>query len=416
MAAHSILIIGGGAAGLAAGVTAAWRGAKVRILERMSRVGKKLLATGNGRCNLANRDLRPEFFHGSCAGDFAAEVFRQFDLQRTLAFFRKLGVEPRVEEDGLIYPASGQASSVLEVLRYELDRLGVETVCDTNVQRIERQIARRGAEFVCSTADGGRFEAARVILAAGGKSSPNFGSNGGGFKLAEALGHTIAEPFPALVPVTLDAPFLKHLDGVRISARVAACVDGLPHRAETGELQLTEYGASGIVVFQLSRIFADPQNRGRDLALCIDLFPDMADAEELARMLAARFAASPEKSLEFSLVGLLHKKLIPVVWREAGQPDPIIPCGQIGDAAIKRLAALLKNWRLSATGTQSWMHSQVTAGGVIAKEVIPQTLESRLVPGLFFCGEVLDLDGDCGGYTLQWAWSSAHIAATPAAE
>lgn len=409
--AHSILIIGGGAAGMVAAIAAARRGANVRLLERMSRVGKKLLATGNGRCNLANRNLSVDSFHGSCAGEFAEEVFRQFDLEKTLAFFQELGVEPRVEADGLIYPSSGQASSVLDVLRYEAERLGVETLCDKNVQRLE---GRAGA-FRCMTTGGDPFDATRVILAAGGKSSPNLGSNGGGFKLAEALGHTIAEPFPALVQVILDAPFLKHLDGLRIEARATACVDGQPIRAETGELQFTGYGLSGVAVFQLSRIVSDPRHRGRDLALHVDLFP-ATSAADLTTALSRRFAASPHKSLEFSLVGLLHKKLIPVMLRAAGLTESQSPCGSLSAAAVERLAALMKDWQLRATGTQSWMHSQVTAGGVVASDVDRRTLESRRAPGLYFCGEVLDIDGDCGGFNLQWAWSSGHVAGQHAAQ
>lgn len=410
--AHSILIIGGGAAGMVAGIAAARRGAQVRILERMSRVGRKLLATGNGRCNLTNRNPDPACYHGSCAGGFMTKVFHQFDVDRTLAFFRELGVEPRVEEGGLVYPASGQASSVLDVLRYELERLGVETLCDVNVGRVE---PRGGGGIRCLATDGGHFDADRVIVACGGKSSPNLGSNGGGFKLAEALGHTVAEPFPALVPVTLDAPYLKQLDGVRADARATVCVDGQPRRAETGELQFTACGLSGVAMFQLSRIFSDPRNHGHELAVHVDLFPAV-DAADLVAALAARFEASPGKTLEFSLVGLLHKKLIPAVLREAGLAEQRTqPCGTIDAEAVQRLATLMKDWQLRATGTQSWMHSQVTAGGVVADEVDGRTLESHRAPGVFFCGEVLDIDGDCGGFNLQWAWSSGHVAGVHAA-
>jgi len=190
----NLTIIGGGAAGMVAAIAAARLGARVRVLERMSRVGKKLLATGNGRCNLANLSLDASHYHGE-SPRFVQDALEQFDLNKTLGFFEELGVVTRAEEDGQVFPITHQAASVLDVLRYEMERLGVEVVCDVNVQKVSGAAGR----FVCASTDGREFAAEKIILAAGGKSSPNLGSNGGGFKIGEALGHRIERPAPALV-------------------------------------------------------------------------------------------------------------------------------------------------------------------------------------------------------------------------
>ncbi len=412
----NIAIIGGGAAGLTAAITAARRGARVRVLERMQRVGKKILATGNGRCNITNERISINHYHGA-APKFAAAALQQFDVPATLAFFQELGLAVRTDEEGKVYPLTDQAGSVLDVMRYELEQLGVEIICEAAV----KDIARRGAQFVCATNEGPSFTADRVILAAGGKSTPNLGSNGGGFKLAQALGHTIIEPFPALVQVKLDGeqahPWLKQLTGIRIQAMAEALLDGQLAGGQAGELLFTDYGISGLPILQLSRIVGEYAHNKtlHRIALKIDLFPNQPD-EALTSLLRQRFAASPQKTLEFSLVGLLHKRLIPILLQEAGFSNTARPCGTMAQPEIKRLANQLKSWCLRPSGTMSWMTSQVTAGGIDVRQVDRQSMESKVVSGLYFAGEVLDIDGDCGGYNLQWAWSSGHVAGESAAQ
>ncbi len=403
-----IVVVGGGASGMVAAIAAARLGAPTLVIERMQRVGKKILATGNGRCNLANRFLSLDRYHSSDRG-FVGSVLGRFGLEQTLDFFRELGIETREEEEGKLFPLCGQASSVLDVLRYEMDRLGVETLCDARVQSIEA--GSRGLTCVCT--DGQVFPCGRVIVAAGGKSSPNLGSNGGGYKIAQALGHRVSEPFPALVQINLNAPFLKRLSGLKLDGAARARVGGKVLRTEGGELLFTDYGLSGPPILQISRLLSQATTCGWEAAVELDLFPQWSEAD-LVERLSRRFQEQAGKPLEFSFVGFLHKRLVPVVLMAAGIESKGT-CERLDPASVKRLVALLKGWEIPVTGTQSWMHSQVTAGGVELSEVEAETLESRLARGVYFAGEVLDVDGDCGGFNLQWAWSSGHVAGTAAA-
>ncbi len=404
-----IVVVGGGAAGLVAAIAAARNGATVTVLERMDRVGKKILATGNGRCNLTNVNQSIDKYHGGNP-EVISGILGRFGLDRTLSFFSQLGIEPVFEEHGYVYPASGQASSVLDVLRYELARLEVTILCGTKISSIERT----GVGLRCATPDNDLYPADCVILTAGGKSAPNLGSNGSGFKVAEALGHTVKEPFPALVQIRLDAPFLKRLSGLRIQGQAEIRMDDDIQGGERGEMLFTDYGISGIPAMQLSRCVSEYTRTNRDLHFHLDLFPDML-LRELTALIAKRTSYSPHKTLEMSFVGLLHKRLIPVILQEAGYTSMKSPCGDLTNRDIERIAAVMKDWPMKCVGVKSWMFSQVTAGGISLDEINARTLESKIVPGLFFAGEILDVDGDCGGYNLQWAWSSGYIAGESAA-
>lgn len=405
-----IVVIGGGASGLAAAIMAARNGASVTVLERMQRVGKKLLATGNGRCNLSNRRLDTARYHGRFPG-FVEGIFAQFGLPETLAFFDELGVSVAEEEEGKLFPASQQASSVLDVLRYEMARWGVTEVCESIVQVV--QLQRGGCRCVCG--DGKAFEADRAIICAGGKSSPNLGSNGGGFKLAQALGHSIVEPFPALVQVQLEAPYLNHLAGVAIQGQAQAWVEGALQRTEQGELLFAKYGISGTAILQLSRAVSEATVHRRGTRLVLDLYPETPE-DALEALIRARIEKNPGKPIEFCFVGWIHKRLISVLLKLAEITNAQRPCGELSPGEIARLATAMKSWTIPCSGTQSWMFSQVTAGGVPVNEVNAVTLESRIAPGVYFAGEVLDIDGDSGGYNLQWAWSSGAVAGSHAAK
>jgi hypothetical protein len=404
-----IVIIGGGASGLIAAIMAARNGARVTVLERMQRVGKKLLATGNGRCNLANRQLDSTRYHG-VRPEYVEAVFAQFGIDETLRFFDALGVTVDEEDEGKLFPSSRQASSVLDVLRYEMGQLGVTEICDVIVQAIQP----KAGGFRCVCGEGRTFEADGVVVCAGGKSSPNLGSNGGGYKIAQALGHTIIEPFPALVQVRLDAPYLNQISGVGLQGEAQVWVDGKHQRTETGELLFAKYGISGTAILQLSRPISESTLKGRDTQLRLDLFPALVHGA-LAALIQERIAKNARKPIDFSFVGFIHKRLIPVLLHLAGLQDLQRPCGDLSREEIERIASAMKEWTIPCAGTQSWMFSQVTAGGVDVREVDPATLESKRVPGVYFAGEVLDIDGDSGGYNLQWAWSSGALAGTHAA-
>ena len=407
---RAVFVAGGGASGMIAAIAAARRGARVRIVERMQRAGKKLLATGNGRCNLTNLHNRVAHYHGE-RPEFVLGAFEQFGVDETLHFFEELGIAWRAEPDGKVYPRSNQASSVLDVLRYELERLGVELLADTRVQSVVRK--RDGLWCPCTDGNGlGPADA--VIVAAGGMAAPNLGSNGGGFKIARVLGHRIVEPVPALVQVRLDAPWRKRLGGLKVDAAVTIALDGEPQRTETGEVLFAEYGLSGPPVLQVSRIAARHADGPRRVTIHLDLFPG-TECDALEAEIAARAKQAPHKSIEFGFVGLLHKRLIPVLLAEAGIEDLRRDSASLGPEEIRRIAQTLKDWSAPCMGVRSWMHAQVTAGGVAVDEVDERTLESKLLPGVHFAGEVLDIDGDCGGYNLQWAWTSGYVAGCHAA-
>lgn len=409
MSTPEILIIGGGAAGLAAACWAARAGAAVTVLERLERVGKKILATGNGRCNLGNRRLDPSRFHG---GDpaFVADVLRRCDGPRVWTWLEELGIEIVEEEDGKLFPASGQASAVLDVLRYENSRLGVREVTGAGVQRLERRSTGYGA--VC--ADGRTFRADRVVAAGGGRAAANLGSDGSLLAVLGRIGLRQTPLFPALVPLKLGGSIFPRLKGVKVQGRVSVLCAGHEARRESGEVLFTDYGLSGPPVLQVSRTAVAGLQAGTEVQLVLDLFPDRS-LDEVARFLLHRFTARPDAPLDFSLVGFLHKRLIPVVRLEAGFSRADLPAGQVDSAGAARFAAVLKEWRFPVTGPLSWNDAQVTAGGLDLSGFSPATLEARRFPGLFAAGEILDVDGDCGGFNLQWAWSTGILAGLAAA-
>jgi len=404
---NKVAIIGGGASGMLAGIVAARNGANVSIYERMNRVGKKLLATGNGRCNLTNVGLNEDnlkCIHSSNE-KFASNILKKFTVEETINFFEILGIAHKVENDGKVFPMSDQASSVLDVLRYELDKLGVDIICDTEIDKIKKL----KEEFTLVDNNGGEYKADRVIITTGGMSSPNLGSNGSGYQLAKKLGHSIIKPFPALVQLKLKHPFLKSIKGIKFNGSASVILDGNILRREEGELLFTDYGISGPPILQLSRGAIKALENKQHPIIEIDMFPNLT-YKELLDLINARLSYQYDRPLEFSFIGLLNKKLIPIILKEAKVYDINRSCCQISDKEIERIVSLLKVWRIDITGSQSWANSQVTAGGVDLKEICINTLQSQIVPGIYFAGELLDIDGDCGGFNLQWAWSSGYVA------
>lgn len=407
--ANRVHVIGGGSSGMMAAVSCARRGAEVVLLERKDRVGKKLLATGNGRCNLTNLDGSLSRFHG---GDraFIAAVLARFSASSAVDFFEGLGVACADEGEGRIYPRTRQASAVLDCLRWELERLRVDVRTGYEV----KSIACKEAGFTLSLAAGGELPAERVVLACGGKAGPQFGSDGSGLRLAAEMGQRLVEAVATLVPLRLRADFLRKLKGVSFTGRGEVRCGNELLRGEAGEFLFTDSGISGPPILQLSRSASVALKQGRSPRIVLDLFPDLG-LEALDSALKVRFRRQEHKTLSDGLVGLLNKRLIPIVLSEAGIDYQTVPCAEMTDAARNALARLLKNWSLEISGTMPWPEAHVTAGGVDLRDVNPETLESRLVPGLFFCGEILDVDGDCGGFNLQWAWSSGWLAGLSAA-
>jgi predicted Rossmann fold flavoprotein len=399
-----ILIIGGGAAGMTAAIIASLNGAQVVILEQLNRVGKKILATGNGRCNITNSRIDISRYHGKNV-KFAYGALNQFDRHNTIGFFEDLGLCFVEEDEGKIYPASLQASSVLDVLRYEMKRLGVEEICDSKVV----SISRSNSGFTLKLKDGRMVHGDKVIVATGGKANPGLGSNGSGYDLVKPLGHKIVEPFPALVQLRLNAQFLKALSGVKLIGEASIEAEGRIMRRERGEILFTNYGVSGPPVIQLSRCVGEQLNLGKKPVFILDMFPNI-NHQELLALLRKRSSLRGEKPLDFSFVGLINKRLINVLLKESGIVNIKMPCNTVGMEHIEAIASKMKRLDMEIIGTQSWSEAQVTAGGVDVTDINPKTMESKIIPGLYFAGEIMDIDGDCGGFNLQWAWSSGYVA------
>jgi len=396
-----VIIVGGGASGLVAAISSARNGAKTAILERLPRVGKKILVTGNGRCNFSNTHVSKKRYHGT-APSFIGYTFAQFDGSQILSFFEKLGILHKIE-DGKIFPRCDQAGAILDVLRYECEGLRVEIICDQAVANIKKN----GNMFTVKTDNGDQFISKKVILSTGGKASPQFGSNGSGFELAQALGHTIIDPYPSLVQIKLDDEYLKHLKGVKVDARVSLYANESLVDEQRGEILFTDYGLSGIPVLQLSRYVHHPELNDVNLVLHIDLFPEM-QFHDLKKILIERFEELEYKSIYDALIGLINKRMIDPLVRKA-MIDKTILCSKLNTSQMEKLVHQLKDRRFKIKGTLSWRDAQVTAGGVSTDEIDEKTLESKIVPGLFLAGEVIDIHGDSGGYNLAWTWASGYV-------
>lgn len=403
-----IAVVGGGAAGITAAIAARRKGADVTILESNQRIGRKILTTGNGRCNLTNITTSIANYHGN-SPRFAYSALSQFGVEQTLDFFARLGVEHRIEEGGKVFPFSLQASSVLDVMRYELETSGVRVQCETEVIGI----APGQSGFTLTLKSGAKFQYDRVIIATGGKAAPQLGSKGTGYALALSLGHSIVEPFPALVQLKLASSYLKQIKGIKFEGTAEIVLDNKSLQSARGEILFTEYGISGPPILTLSRKAGECLQKKQSPWLRVVLLDSFA-AGELEDLLVRRFSDNPGKTLAFSFVGFLNKQLAPVMLKEAGV-DLNKSAGQVTAAELKRIAHILLDWRFPVTGTTSWPNAQVTAGGVDVNDIDSKTMESKVIPGLYFAGEVLDIDGDCGGYNLQWAWSSGYIAGDSAA-
>ena len=390
-----ILILGGGASGLAAAIEASRCGADVTVLEKLDRVGKKILATGNGRCNLLNMNASPADYNDP---SFVGRVFARYDVQSDLAFFRSIGLLTTADGEGRVYPRSNAASSVLDVLRLACRRLGVHIVCGEAAASIRRE---NGAFAV------GAHRAKAVIVACGGKASPAHGTDGSGYRLLEAFGHTCTSLHPALVQLRTDTEFVKPLKGLRASVALTLRTPDGKHTS-SGEALFTDYGLSGIAAMELSRYAADGGT------LYIDFLPDMDEAQTLLFLREAKVRGGSDP-LEQLLLGAVHSRIGQAVVRDTLHRKLTAPCDTLTDAELHALAKALKAFPLTVRGTKGFADAQVTAGGLDVTE-FTDALGSRRVPGLFACGEILNIDGKCGGYNLTFAWSSGRLAGMSAAQ
>lgn len=399
-----VIIIGGGASGLVAAIAAGREGAKVTILEHMDRVGKKILSTGNGRCNMTNLVMEAECYR--CGQpDFPMQVIDQFSIWDTLTFFDELGIITK-NRNGYIYPNSEQASSVLDTFRMEIDHLGIDVRTGIRVQSVRKK--KKGGFLV--TTDQGEVSGDALILATGSKAAPQTGSDGSGYALAKSLGHRVIPPLPALVQLRCAGKFFKQLAGVRCEARVTLCVDGQAVADDLGEVQLTDYGISGIPTFQVSRYASAALAQKKKVTAVLDFLPSKTE-EEAVHFIRRRVSYVGYRISSEMLTGVVHKKLAAVLLKMAGVPV-YVPVSQVPFEVWERLTRLLKSFTVEITATNSFDQAQVCCGGVDVRDIDAVTMESRLVPELYLTGELLDVDGICGGYNLQWAWSTGFIAGT----
>jgi predicted Rossmann fold flavoprotein len=407
---HDILVIGGGAAGIAAAIASADMGKDTAILEGSDRIGKKLLATGNGRCNISNIDLSPDRYHSENPS-FPKNILDRFGYAEALDFFSLLGLPLATLDGGKVYPLSLQASSVLDIFRLALDERGIPVYLDSKVKEIKT--SNEGFRLLTNAGD--VFECSRLIICCGGKSFPVSGSDGSGYTLAKQFGHSIIKPIPSLVQLKLRYDHLKAVSGVKFDGYARIVSGSVESQAEYGEILFTDYGISGPPVLQLSRSASFALSKGMAVRIAIDMMPAMP-MPELEEFLENHFATFSYRSVMNSMIGVVNKKLIPIILREAGIKDIHKPCFELTVIEKKKLYVIMKSWSFEVYDTNSFKNAQVTTGGVDTKEVDPDTLESKIIPNLYFAGEVLDVDGDCGGFNLQWAWATGYIAAMSSAK
>ncbi len=384
-----IAVIGGGASGLMAAITAARLGCNVVVYEKNDRIAKKLLATGNGRCNLTNKNITLDRYHGEVP-EFPKTVLEKFTKDNTLEMFHEMGLLCRDEGDK-IFPYSLRASSVIDILRLELDRLGVEIECSFDVKEI---IPRKSVYEIVSW-DGRHEFATAVIFACGGKAAPSLGGGSSGYEILKKLGYKVTPLKPSIVQIKTETDAISGLKGVKAMASVS-----LGKKIEYGELLFTEYGISGPPAFSLSSYYGEE-------AVEIDFFPEI-DKKDLFLLLKQK--ADLGLTGQELFTGIIHKNIALAIIKKSG-----VDTKNVTASSISAICEISKKFTLKTEGTMSWNNAQVTRGGISTIEVKEDTLESKKHEGLYITGEVLDVDGDCGGFNLQWAWSSGYVAGEAAA-
>ena len=397
-----LIIVGAGAAGLFAAIEAKKNGLDVLVLERMDRPGKKILATGNGKCNLTNSFYDKNTYRGENS-EFAYHIIHKFDYKNVLSFFESLGLFV-VENNGYYYPKSGQASTVLEVLLLQCKHQNIPILCENEVIKIKK----KSNQFEVFTKDQCHL-GDYVLLCGGGKSNEKLGSNGSAIELAKELGHNIIPLAPALCALHAKGNFFKETSGVRVKAKFRLKIDGTYTEWNQGELQLTDYGISGVMVFCLSRYAVYGLMEKKGVYAHIDFIPDL-NYDECKEKLLYLKRIVPYKTIPQALEGIFNQKLALAITKVCKIKTDLL----IKDMTMEqcnKLCGSMKNFQTEIINYADFSKSQVTAGGVSTSQIHPDTMESKLIKGLYFAGEMVDVDGTCGGYNLQWAFSSGMIAA-----
>lgn len=405
-----VIVIGGGASGLMAAVAAARQGAKVTLIEKNRQAGKKLLVTGNGRCNFTNRRQEPSCYRSEHP-ELIEKVLKAFSMEDTVAFFEELGILVK-DRNGYLYPGSGQASSIADVLRLEVQRLAgrhlIKEAYNTEVLAVEKE-----KELFKVRTEGWTYEGEAVILACGSEAAPKTGSTGDGYRFARELGHEIIKPLPALTGVYARESDRGTLAGIRMDAKVTLCIGGKICITEEGEVQFASYGLSGIPVFQLSRFVSRALEEGKTCEMELDVCPAYT-ADELEKAFRECSEYRKDRKGADILLGMFPEKMSQVLLGRAGISLKKSRRDWT-EEDCRRLVGQIKKLTFHIFGCRGYEQAQVCTGGVPLNELEGVSMESSVVPGLYFAGELLDVDGACGGYNLQWAWSSGFLAGTHAA-
>lgn len=405
---HDLIIVGGGASGMTAAIVAKDFGLDVAIVEGTDRVGKKILTTGNGRCNISNRCVAEPFinYHSNC-DNFFSSVLSQFGVDDTLNYFLSLGLPIVPLKGGKLYPQSLQASSVVDILKMSLEDRNIPLYTGCKIKDIHKdkifKLSTNNDEYKLFTCE-------NLILACGGKSAPKTGSDGSAYNLAKNLGHSITKLLPGIVQLKLDYNHLKALSGVKFDGYAKLFVNDEEVKEDFGEILFTDYGISGPPILQISALASQATSTGKKTEVVVDLMPNYTK-DELIDFLECHFAILSHRPILNAFIGSINKKIIPVLLKECGITDLHMPCYELSWKEKNKLIQTLKSWKFTCTGTNDFNQAQVTIGGVTASEINPDTLESKIVPNLHFAGEIMDVHGDCGGFNLQWAWSSGYVAA-----
>ncbi len=402
---YDLVVIGGGAAGMMGAIAAAENGGRVLLIEKNANLGKKVLATGNGRCNISNRNINEKRYHGSVSRLFN-DVYSKLDIDQTEKFFGSLGVELKEENNGRLFPTTDKASTVVEAMRLRLEALDVKVCSGFAVKDITHE-----GSWKTVLADGKEIMSRALLLATGGKAAHTLGSSGDGLFWAMKLGHKPTPIFAALVAMETEEEFVKNVMGVKLGVIASSFVDGVERRSQKGDMLFTHYGVSGPAVMGLAGSLS-PYIGEAKTTLTINLLPEY-DTRYLDSFLQQSFANSPKKQLGSILSELLPLKLAKECVSLLRLAERNV--SEISKTERKSIVDLLQHFPLTVRKVRPLKEAQVTSGGIPVDEVTAQ-LESRVHSGLYFAGEILDIDGDSGGYNLQWAWSSGYIAGKAAIE
>lgn len=403
----NIVIVGGGASGVAAAIFAKQKNPnnEIIILEKNDRICKKVLVSGNGRCNLLNKNLDIERYHTEYFNDtkeIIENVFKNFNNKKILKFFEDLGIIFKEEKDGKLYPITDNANSIVNVLVYELEKLNIKIFLNTAVSDIKKD----NNIFIIKT-NNNTFYADRVVISTGGCAYPQIGATGDGYIFAERFNHKIIKPFPSVVPLIIDCKYLKKISGVRFDGDAKIIFNNTIIKNNKGDILFTDYGLSGSAIISISRYATELLNKNikNKLFLSIDFLPNL-DEEKLQKHIINIKNINKEKDIKFLLLGLINPKLIDYIFLDKINLNKKLADLNIGD--IKIIIDTLKNTQYKIIGSKDFHFAQVTAGGINLKE-INNNLESKKINNLFFTGELLDVDGDCGGFNLMWAFASGAV-------